>query len=78
MATVDGLDGHFISRCCHPSTVVHTTEIALLAALIAEHKVIVEMLDHPDSDIDQILGLLDAHDGAAKAVIRWKEAAALN
>jgi hypothetical protein len=40
--------------------------------------VIDEMLDHPDSDIDRILGLLDAHDDATKTLARWNDAVALN
>lgn len=80
MSTVDRRsrrrDDHFIERCCHPSTAVHTTETALLAALISEHTFVAGMLDYPDAGIGQTLGLLDAHDGAAKTLAAWKAAGA--
>jgi hypothetical protein len=80
MSTVDRRsrrrDDHFIERCCHPSRAAHTTETALLAALISEHELIARMLDYTDSGVDQILGLLDAHEGAANTLAAWRAASA--
>jgi hypothetical protein len=52
---------------------VHTTETALLAALIVEHKLLDEMLDYPRGS-DRIVGLLQAHSGAAKNLAAWRTA----
>ena len=71
MATLDGRNGQFTPRCCHPSTAIHAAETALLATLITEHKVLTDMLDYPSSS-DQIIDLLQAHSGAAKALATWR------
>jgi hypothetical protein len=81
MGTVDRRgrrSDHLTAHCCHPSTAVHTTEMALLAGLISEHKIITGMLDYPDSEIDHILGLLYAHDGVAKNLVAWRAATAVS
>jgi hypothetical protein len=79
MSTVDGQNGHLAATCCHPTTTIHTTELALLVALIVEHNLITGMLDYPNSGgIEQILGLLDAHSGAAKSLAVWRTAGALS
>jgi len=69
----NGQNGQKIVNCCHPSTAVHTTETALLATLITEHKVLTDMLDYPSSS-DQVIGLLQAHSGAATALATWRTA----
>jgi len=56
---------------------VHTTETALLAALIAEHKLLSRMLDYPGGS-GQIIGLLQAHSGAAKTFAAWRTAVAIS
>jgi hypothetical protein len=73
MAIADHRNGQFSSRCCHPSGAVHTTETALLVALIAEHNLLTEMLDYP-SNSDRIIGLLQAHSGAGKSLAAWRTA----
>jgi hypothetical protein len=76
MSSIYGQNGHIVTTCCHPSAAVHTTETALLAALIAEHKSLAEMLDY-SSDSDQIIGLLQAHSAAAKDWAAWRTAVSL-
>jgi hypothetical protein len=73
MATIDGRNSQFTPGCCHPSTAIHAAETALLATLITEHKVLTDMLDYP-SGSDQIIGLLQAQTGAAKALATWRTA----
>ncbi len=63
--------------CCHPSTAIHTTEMALIVALIAEHSVIDATDGHPPS-IDHELRRIEAHQKAAKAISRWRNASAIH
>lgn len=80
MSTIDRRirrrDDRPAERCCHPSTTIHAIETALLAALISEHQLVAKMLDSPDNGINQIIGLLDAHGGAAKTLAAWRAASA--
>jgi hypothetical protein len=77
MSSVDGQNGHLATPCCHPTTTIHTTEMALLVALIVEHNLITGMVDYPNTGgVERILGLLDAHSGAAKALAVWRTAGA--
>jgi hypothetical protein len=78
MSTTYDQNGHLTTHCCHPSTAVHTTEMALLASLIAEHKLITAILDdYPTGASEQIIDLLDVHGGAAKTLAAWRTAVAL-
>jgi hypothetical protein len=77
MSTIPEQNGQITTYCCHPSTAVHTTETALLATLITEHKVLTDMLDYP-SGSDQIIGLLRAHSGAEKSLAAWRTAISLS
>jgi len=51
--------------------------MALLAALITEHKLLTGMLEYPSAS-EQIIGLLDAQSCAARALAVWRAAGRLS
>jgi hypothetical protein len=77
MPTISGQNGQLTQQCCHPSPAVHATETALLAALIAEHKLLSRMLDYP-GESNQIIALLQAHSGAARTLASWRAAVSIS